>query len=113
MIGSIDILNTGHGHLEIVVDKSDVAKLELARRVIKDMLRRGYALFVHGEGNELHRVRRFDEKADRYVIAAGAEVEAEEPKDRTLPPLKRGRPRTRAVDISGAKVTAVGRSAGG
>lgn len=114
MKGQLDILNVGSGHLEITYSQGDVVEMERAKRIIGDMLRRGYALFVHGTDGALIRVDEFDAKHNRFIIADGPTVPPE-----TLPPEqapevkpKRGRPR-RAVPIEKAKATVVGRSAGG
>lgn len=105
--GAIDILNTGFGHIEIRFDDKDVIEAARASRIIKDMMRRGYVLFIHGADDKLTRVEKFDETKGVYVIADSAEIAPEQP-----PPAKRSY-RTREVPISAAKVTAVGRSAGG
>jgi hypothetical protein len=112
--GQIDILNTGHGHIEIRFDKEDVLEAERASRIIKDMMHRGYSLFVHEADGKLTRVLEFNEAKGVYVIADGATVAAEEEASPAAGPeqKKRGWPR-KEVPIASAKVTAVGRSAGG
>lgn len=115
-IGQLDILNAGHGHLEIKFDGTDALELARAERVIKDMLRRGYALFVHGKDDKLTRVQKFDEMKGTYIIADSAEaVEVGELTGQPIPPrVARGRKaRTREVKASEVKTTAIGRSAGG
>lgn len=100
MQGQLDILNCGEGHMEIKFDEKDQIETERAKRVIQDMLKRGYSLFIQGEGNELIRVKEFDSKKGVYIIADGA---TEEPK-----PIK-----TKEVRMHKAKAVSVGRSAGG
>jgi len=107
MPGKLEILNTGDGHTEIVVDRSNPIELERASRIIEDMLKRGYALFVHGKNNVLTRVKRFDKKHKAYIIGAEATVPAE------ATPVGRKKWKEAAVPIESAKVTVVGRSAGG
>lgn len=101
------------GHLEISFKEGDVLELERAKRIIGDMLKRGYSLFVHGKDQALIRVKKFDDKHNVFIIADGPTVPAE-----ALPvePKKRGRPRKEkdvAVPMTKAKATVVGRSAGG
>lgn len=111
MTGQLDVLNVGKGHLELKFHQNDVIETTRAKRIIEDMLRRGYALFVHGKGDALIRVRKFIPKTGTYIIADGPEIPPEavalEPKvARKLPGMK-------AVPMTRAKATVVGRSAGG
>lgn len=114
MSGSIDILNVGEGHLEISYKAGDVIEIERARRIIGDMLKRGYALFVHGQDDALIRVEAFSDKHNAYIIADGPTVPPEALPVEETPDVKpkygRGR---RALPITKAKATVVGRSAGG
>jgi len=87
----IDVLNTGYGDFELRFDPDKPDDVEKAKQTITDMLKRGYAIFVH-HGNEFLRVRKFDANKNVYVIGS---TPAEE------------------VPITEAKATAVGRSAGG
>ena len=97
--------------MEIRFDASDVIETERAKRVIKDMLKRGYALFVHTSDDSVARVKSFDATKDCYIIGDGPEVAS----DPSVPEERpRGRARARReVSMHEAKVTAVGRSAGG
>lgn len=121
-VGQLDILNCGEGHLEIKFDKGDPVETAKAEHVIKDMLRRGYALFIEGPDKTLIRVQEFDEKNSAYIIAAEATEPAEvgESTGQPIPPGLRGtrgpgkgRRRTQSVSIHGAKTVAIGRTAGG
>lgn len=67
----IDILNCGHGHMEVRFNEKDPLELERAKRIIGDMLRRGYVLFVEGADKALIRVERFDAEKGVYIIADG------------------------------------------
>lgn len=103
MIGELDILNCGKGHMEIRFDKEDAIETARASRVIQDMLARGYALFIEGADKKLTRVESFDEKQGAYIIADSAKQ-----------PAKKGPGRPRAaLPMHEAKAVAVGRSAGG
>lgn len=116
--GTLEVLNCGEGDIEIVITENNPIEIERARRIITDMLRRGYALFIHGPGDNLVRVRRFKADTLTYVIADRPETEtvplpSSEPA--SLPPPKRGRgrPRPREIKATETKATVVGRSAGG
>ncbi len=87
----IDVLNTGYGDFELRFDPDKPDEVEKAKQTITDMLKRGYAIFVH-EGNQTRRVRKFDMDKNVYIIGS---TPAEE------------------VPIAETRATAVGRSAGG
>lgn len=65
--GTLDVLNCGAGHLEIKFDRKDKSDVARARRIIADMLARGYTILVEDKG-KLHRVESFDAKTDSYVV---------------------------------------------
>lgn len=136
----LDVLNCGMGHLEIRFNAQDVIELERAKRIIQDMLRRGYALFINDKDGKLTRVKNFISETGTYIIADGPsafeqiveeEVPAKEPEPwkpsvvpasetepdpPPEPPKNRpGRPRKaeRSVPMTQTKATVVGRSAGG
>lgn len=142
MKGKIDILNCADGHTEIRVDSGGPIEKARGAAIIKDMLARGYTLFVHGEGDILERVERYDEAKHVYIVAAApiAEpVSSVSPSVRSsvpvpaeegpLPrptgtavslasaPKRRGRPpktkATKEVPVKSAHVTAIARTAGG
>ena len=72
MSGELAVLSVGEGDMKFSFDKAQPAEVIRARRVVADMLRRGYALLVEVErGGEkrFERVQRFDEATDSYVIA--------------------------------------------
>lgn len=87
----IDVLNAGFGDCELTFDPNKPDDVQRAKETITDMLKRGYAIFVK-DGEETHRVRRFD--ADRNVYIIGCTPTVEIPAEKT-------------------RATAVGRSAGG
>jgi len=107
--GTLEVLNCGEGHLEIKVTEKNRAEIERARRIIGDMLRRGYAIFVEGKDGKMTRVRKFKPSTMTYIIAE----EGEEPGKPPPPKRGPGRPRTREIKATAARATAVGRSAGG
>ncbi len=122
----LDILNTGKGHAEVNFSIDDPIELERGKRIIQDMLRRGYLLFIHGDDGKMVRVQSFCEKTGRYIIGDGALYAGSEPLEEplvpitTLPgqtvtpePIRRGRPRKGAVPMTTVRATSIGRSAGG
>ncbi len=127
MKGQIDILNCGTGHSEVKVDTSDPIALARSERIIQDMLRRGYVLFITGKDNELIRVEKFNAENHTYIIGdLGEPPRISEPEPERRNPLcgevvpspgkpARGRPKkgTKEIPIGDAHVTAIARTAGG
>lgn len=114
----LEILNCGEGHLTITFKKDDLMEVERAKRIISDMLRRGYALFITGGDGVLTRVKRFKADTGTYLIADGpviapVPIAPEEPLTTPIVRRKRGRPPTREVPMTKARATVIGRSAGG
>ena len=131
MSGTIGILNVGAGDTKLVFDPTNPAEMIRAARIVKDMLRRGYALLVDSgqtdsSGRPIYmRAKDFDETKFEYIIAdfdptapggdiePTAETTRESAGETQLAPLKRrGRPPKR-VAASEVNVVAVSRSAGG
>lgn len=70
--GSLSILNVGAGDVLITFDKDNPGETIRAKRVIADMLRRGFALIVEVERNgerAYERVQEFDAERGQYIIA--------------------------------------------
>jgi hypothetical protein len=132
MNGSIGILNVGAGDTKIVFDKDNPADCIRAARIVKDMLKRGYALLIEVERNGkkvFQRALEFREDTCEYIIADFDPVTAEKadreeaeneqtaeaassaPGGKTEPPMPRGR--RRAIHASSTRAVAVSRSAGG
>lgn len=109
----LDILNVGAGHMELRFDK-DPMELERAKRIITDMLKRGYVLFVEGKDQKLQRVQAFDPEKMVYLIADLGEETVPVPEVGSAPPAtkRKGRPR-KEVPIASVRATALGRSSGG
>lgn len=134
MKGQIGILNVGAGDTKLVFDKNNPAECIRAARIVKDMLRRGYALLVDVGKGKTRRVLDFDDTKFEYIIAdfdpvtaeAADREEQEHGKERTQPGAaagtgtaaaakrKPGRPVTRrSIAATGASGVAVARTAGG
>lgn len=117
MNGSLSVLNCGAGDLKITFDKDDPRDVERARRVIGDMLKRGYSLFVQEDGKWVKAVS-FDPATDSYQIVADAGDPAHvdhEPDDASSPPAKRGRgrPPLKALPMKKTRAMAVAPTGGG
>ena len=72
MNGTVGILNVGAGDISLSFDTTNPAERIRASRIVKDMLRRGYALLVEVERDGEKRFERaidFDENNARYIIA--------------------------------------------
>jgi hypothetical protein len=141
MSGTIGVLNVGAGDTKLTFDKNNPAECIRAARIVKDMIRRGYALLIETKvrGKSVYtRALDFDENAQEYIIAdldpiAAAEADAQEQEHAngqvteqpdtqeqsvaTAAPQvaakeKRGR-KTLRVAAQNANGTAVARTAGG
>jgi hypothetical protein len=126
--GVLEILNVQGGDVKITFDKDNPQESIRAKRIVSDMLRRGYALVVEVERDgdrKYERAQGFDEKTGEYIIAdfdpvaaqeadteevAGTPPSASEPMQATL--KKRGRT-TKRLPMETTKATGIGRSAGG
>lgn len=137
MAASIGILNVGAGDTKLTFDKNNPAEVIRSGRIVRDMLRRGYALLVEVDdgkkGKSYQRVKEFREDICAYIIAdfdpivaaevdnaeaQGVEAAAEGASDEIAadpggkPKGRRG-PKTRAIPATGASGIAISRSAGG
>lgn len=85
--GQLAVLNTGKGDMKLSFDKANEAERIRASRIVKDMIRRGYALLIEvDDGNGGKRTTRaldFDENTCEYIIAdfdPGSVTYVEEPR---------------------------------
>ena len=72
MIGSVAILNVGAGDTKLSFDCANPSEAIRAARIVKDMLRRGYALLVEVERDgkkAFERALDFREDTGEYIIA--------------------------------------------
>lgn len=73
MTGTLGILNVGAGDTKISFDKSNPAERARAGRIVADMLRRGFAIFIEvgvRDGKPLYqRAEAFDPETSEYLIA--------------------------------------------
>lgn len=131
MAGTIGILNVGAGDTKLVFDRNNPAECIRAARIVRDMLRRGYALLVEtGEADKdgrpiYRRATDFDENTCEYIIAdfdpvmAAQADEDEADADTPAAPrpegrTKKGRPKgSFRLDAAKTKAVAVAHTAGG
>lgn len=139
MAGSVGILNVGAGDTKLTFDKTNPVESARAARIVKDMIRRGYVLFVEvveGADKVFRRALDFDENTAEYIIADLDPLKAEEvdhadevaagaaPREGLDdgPPLepakpangrRRDRQATKRVLASSTKAVSVPRTAGG
>ena len=127
-MGSLSILNAGAGDIKLSYDNSNVAEAIRAKRMIEDMMKRGYALLVEDNG-VYTRATAFDSQHGEYIIAdyepQAAATTRTEAQEKTFPdptsidagpslPKRRGRPAgTKRVSMEKVKAVGVARSAGG
>ena len=118
MRGEIGVLNVGAGDTKLSFNSDDPAEVLRAGRIVRDMLRRGYALLVEVERGGVKKYERaldFDETRSEYIIAdldrqtytgdADAAQETEAPKA-----SRRGR---RSLPATETRAVAVAPTAGG
>lgn len=141
--GTLGVLNVGAGDTKLVFNGSDPAERIRAARIVKDMLRRGYALLIRDPADTapdapLTRVLDFREDTCEYIIAdldpiAAARADeadhAEDEASAEAPPgagetsqeapaghgtaRRRGRGGTKTIPAARTSGVAVARSAGG
>ena len=83
MIGELAVLNVYGGDVTIKFDKDDEEELKKAKEMIKDMLKRGYLLFVEEPDGSHKPVKRFSAKRDCYIIKDLPGEEKERPLKKT------------------------------
>lgn len=133
--GTVGILNVGDGDTKLSFDPQNPAERIRAARIVRDMLRRGYALLVETDvAGEKRFVRATDFREDvcEYVIAdfdpaaapaADAEETSHDQQDQAQSsaaqavgtegaPRRRGRPR-KTVDAATTRAVVVAPVAGG
>lgn len=110
MTGFLAILNVGSGDTRITFDKDSPAERKRACRIVKDMLRRGYAVLVQAgekDGKPLYfRATDFDPETAEYIVAGMPEEASEEAPKR--PKVTKTR-----LPAETTKAVGVARSAGG
>lgn len=111
----LDVLNCGAGHIEIDFTKDDPNSVTEAKKIIQDMIKRGYTVVIETEDRQTRRVEAFDPEHSHYIVSAGPTViePADEPAgaEAATPPKKK--PKKEKVPMTKARATGIGRTAGG
>lgn len=128
--GDVAVLSVGAGDVRLTFDPANPAERIRAARIVKDMLRRGYALLVEVEidGKKAYqRALDFDEEHCEYIVADLDPMAAQPNEERTdagtnevrkveeapePKPAKKGRPR-RGLRAERTNAVAVAPTAGG
>ena len=111
MPGKLEILHVQGGEVTITFDTQDCAEAIRAKRIISDMIRRGYALLVKMPNGTYTRAYGFDESIGEYIVADfdATQAEGADAEEEAAKPL-RGR---RRVAIDKAEAVAVAPRVGG
>lgn len=102
----VEVLNAAEGHLTIQVGK-DPKEHAQAKKVIEDMLKRGYAVFIE-VGGTTQRVKEFHPDDEEYIIM-------DVPEDKPAPSPKKAKKaaKKRRVSMRKARATGIAPTAGG
>jgi histone deacetylase complex regulatory component SIN3 len=117
--GVLEVLSIGKGDLKIEIGDSNEDRAK-AQRIIEEMLRKGYTLFVETPDG-LEKVTRFLPDEMAYVVAdvpelvppGAAAAPGGNPEPAAGKPAREKRGAARKVPVAGSKTTAIGRTAGG
>lgn len=118
MPGELSVLSCGKGDIRITLNPGDEIEAARAKRMINDMLRRGYILAIEVDG-QLKKVDGFDDKTNEYIIVEGALYSGDAPDSETPEPeatlKKPGRPKgtKKRVPMTSTKATAIPPTGGG
>ena len=112
----VEVLKAADGHLTIQVGK-DPAEHAQAKKVVEDMLKRGYALFVELEDGTTRRVKSFNAADEEYIVMDVPENEETPAPDDgpkvTLKKTQAGRKKSKQVPMRKARATGLAPTAGG
>ena len=124
-MGTLSCLNVAGGDVKISFDKSNIAETIRAKRIITDMLHRGYALLIEVNG-AYQRALGFDESAGEYVIAdyepqptneidppTARLKDAETTQETAKPGSKKGKVGRQRFSMETTNAVGIARSAGG
>lgn len=103
----VEVLNAADGHLTIKVG-DDPKEHAQAKKVIEDMLKRGYAIFIELDDGTTQRVKAFNAADEEYIVM---DVPVRQPPGR--PPGVKNKKKTKRVPMSKARATGLAPTAGG
>lgn len=107
----IEVLSIGRGDLTLTVGGSDEDR-ERAKRMIGDMLRAGYAIFVETDEGP-RKVEAFDPNRMTYIVREETPSGTPPEGQAAAKPKRARKTATRKVPVASSRATAVGRTAGG
>lgn len=121
MTGQVGILNVGAGDTKLTFDNQNPAETIRAARIVKDMLRRGYALLIEvdqSDGSKAYqRALDFDESKAEYIVAdfdeSYARATHETPPPSYVPPPRYGTDQATEIDSEEAGKAPAGTSTEG
>lgn len=108
---TIEVLSIGRGDLTLTVGGTDEDR-ERAKRMIADMLRAGYAIFVETDEGP-RKVEAFDPNRMTYIVREETPSGTPPGEQAGAKPKRARKTATRKVPVAGSRATAVGRTAGG
>lgn len=122
MSGEVGILNVGAGDTKLSFDPKNPGEVERAKKIIMDMIRRGFAILVEigrdEKGPMYRRALDFDPETAEYIIAGEPatkeDIDVKEPA--SSPPRGRKGPRPaspKRIPAASTSAVAVARTAGG
>lgn len=116
--GMLEVLSVGKGDLKIQIGCEDPKDIEDGRKLIEEMLRKGYSIFVETDSGP-SRVKKFNPKRMTYIVSDLGE----EPSPNFASPIPAGgkpAPTTkkrgvveREIPVRGSRARSIGRTAGG
>lgn len=117
-LGTVSILNVGHGDTTLSFNSDNPDEVEKAKKIVEDMLKRGYALLIQvgtdeEDGEPIYRrAHGFDPETCEYIIASTTtekiDIGASAPK-----PKSKRKAKTKRVPAAKTRSVAVSRTAGG
>lgn len=121
MPGDLAILNVAAGDTKLSFDPSNPGEVERASAIVKDMLRRGFAILIEvgrdDNGPLYRRALDFDPATAEYIIAGSPETmetaNVKEPASAPTRGRKAKSPPRQRVPAAATSAVAVGRTAGG
>lgn len=108
--GMLEVLSIGKGDLKLTIGGDNPEDTEKARKLIEEMLHKGYAIFVETDKGPT-RVKKFNPKRMTYIISEVVDEAAPQVTKAERAPRKKAK--ETHVPVAGSKATAVGRTAGG
>jgi hypothetical protein len=112
------ILNVGAGDTKLVFDNKNPDELAKSAAIVRDMIRRGFALFIevgHNEKGPIYqRAHDFDEATAEYIVVGPSQEQEESNEQITaIPPPRSRKGTSRRIPAVQASGVAVARIAGG